>query len=204
MASNPPFQPLTLYPIAPNGIFWTLQGEGALVGEPMAFVRLAGCSVGCPECDTDYRVSSRRTVEEIVYAVEAFTPESFSRPWVWITGGEPTDHNLQPLVAAFKAKSYAVALATSGVRNVGQLADWISVSPHGPELKQRSGHELKVVPGLNGMSLDACGALPLGFAYKFVQPLAGSSESMAECIEFVKTHPGWRLSQQAHKGWGLP
>lgn len=29
------------YPIAPNGIFWTLQGEGALLGVPMRFVRLA-------------------------------------------------------------------------------------------------------------------------------------------------------------------
>ena len=193
------------YPLAPNGVFWTLQGEGAMVGEPMVFIRLAGCSIGCAECDTDYRVNSRHTAEEIVYAAMAFTPESFGRPWAWITGGEPTDHDLAPLVAALKAKNFLVALATSGVRDAGQLADWISVSPHSTDLKQRSGHELKLVPGLNGMTLDRYGYFgAMGFAYKFVQPLTGDADSQAECIEFVKTHPGWRLSLQAHKVWGLP
>ncbi len=79
------------YPIAPNGIFWTLQGEGALQGEPMAFVRLAGCSVGCPQCDTDYRVDRRLTPEEILAEVRTVVPPGFKWPWVWLTGGEPTD-----------------------------------------------------------------------------------------------------------------
>jgi 7-carboxy-7-deazaguanine synthase len=82
------------YPLAPDGVFWTLQGEGALQGEPMAFVRLAGCSVGCAQCDTDYRVSRRLTCEEIVEEVRAVVPPAFVWPWVWITGGEPTDHDL--------------------------------------------------------------------------------------------------------------
>lgn len=37
------------YLLAPEGVFWTLQGEGALQGTPMAFVRLAGCSVKCKQ-----------------------------------------------------------------------------------------------------------------------------------------------------------
>lgn len=43
------------YAIAPNGVFPTVQGEGAMLGVPTLFVRLAGCSVGCAGCDIDYR-----------------------------------------------------------------------------------------------------------------------------------------------------
>jgi organic radical activating enzyme len=41
-------------PIAPNGIFRTIQGEGALMGVPMIFVRLAGCSIGWDVMGADY------------------------------------------------------------------------------------------------------------------------------------------------------
>lgn len=54
------------YAIAPNGIFWSLQGEAHLRGFQMMFVRLAGCSVGCPMCDTDYSVYRRMTPAQIV------------------------------------------------------------------------------------------------------------------------------------------
>ena len=38
------------YPI--NEIFQTIQGEGVFTGLPAIFVRLQGCPVGCPWCDT--------------------------------------------------------------------------------------------------------------------------------------------------------
>ncbi len=50
------------YPLAPDPIFWTLQGEGHLRGFQMAFIRLGGCSVGCVQCDTYYKVDSRAIV----------------------------------------------------------------------------------------------------------------------------------------------
>ena len=37
-----------------NEIFWSLQGEGRFTGTPAAFIRLQGCQVGCPWCDTGY------------------------------------------------------------------------------------------------------------------------------------------------------
>jgi 7-carboxy-7-deazaguanine synthase len=204
------------YPLAPDGVFWTLQGEGALQGEPMAFVRLAGCSVGCAQCDTDYRVSRRLTCEEIVEEVRAVVPPAFVWPWVWITGGEPTDHDLAPLVDIFHTLGFRVALATSGVRPVTVNVDWLSVSPHRAELRQQTGHELKVVPGLNGLTLKAATDFGrLSFAYKFIQPMwwetvggpeadgSKTHESMIECREFVLANPGWRLTTQAHKTWGL-
>jgi 7-carboxy-7-deazaguanine synthase len=193
------------YPLAKHGVFWTLQGEGALLGEPMCFVRLAGCSVGCKECDTDYKVFRRVSLEDLVAEIRAAVPDGFTRPWVWLTGGEPTDHNLSPLVEALKSEGFAVALATAGVRAVpsSPRVDWVSVSPHSDKVVQRHGHEVKVVPGLNGLSwgyVEEIGRW--SFAYKFIQPLHGSDVN--ECIDFVQNNPGWKLSPQAHKQWGIP
>lgn len=193
------------YPIAPNGIFWTLQGEGALMGTPMAFVRLAGCSVGCAECDTDYRVDRRLTVDEIVAGVRSVIPAAFRWSWVWITGGEPTDHDLASLVAALRGAGYRLALATAGVREVpAGLVDWISVSPHRiSQTVQRFGAEVKLVPGLNGVTFgDADEIDRWSFAWKFIQPIAGGSTGAA--ASFVLSRPGWSLTLQAHKGWNLP
>jgi organic radical activating enzyme len=212
------------YPIARRGIFWTLQGEGALQGEPMAFVRLAGCSIGCPQCDTDYRVDRRLSVEAIVAEVKAIVPPSFSRPWVWITGGEPTDHDLVPLCLACDDHNWRVAVATAGTRaldrNFLEMVSWLSVSPHAIDSScmQRYGHEVKIVPGLNGLSLPEAAeeVSNWSFPHKFLMPIwwatvngpesdgAASRASMVACREFVLSHPGWRLTTQAHKQWELP
>ncbi|MCZ4093562.1 7-carboxy-7-deazaguanine synthase QueE [Sinorhizobium psoraleae] len=42
-----------------HSIFYTIQGEGPFCGTPAVFVRLAGCNLQCPACDTDY-TSGRR------------------------------------------------------------------------------------------------------------------------------------------------
>ncbi len=41
-----------LYPI--NEIFVTIQAEGSFSGTPSIFIRLQGCNVGCPWCDTKH------------------------------------------------------------------------------------------------------------------------------------------------------
>jgi 7-carboxy-7-deazaguanine synthase len=196
-------RPAATYAIARDGVFWTIQGEGAMVGEPMAFVRFAGCSVGCPQCDTDYRVSSRVTLAELMTRIHAVVPAGFQRPWVWLTGGEPTDQHLEPVMAACLAEGLRVAVATSGVRRVPALTAWISVSPHSPSIAQTWGHELKIIPTLNGMALGADDPT-WAFAHRFIQPPAGDIAATAACVAFVQTHPGWRLSVQSHKILGIP
>ncbi len=37
-----------------NEIFETIQGEATYTGTPAVFVRLQGCPVGCPWCDTKH------------------------------------------------------------------------------------------------------------------------------------------------------
>ena len=53
-----------------HSIFYTIQGEGPFCGTPAVFIRLAGCNLQCPSCDTNY-TSKRRTMtaEEIVNEV---------------------------------------------------------------------------------------------------------------------------------------
>lgn len=209
-------------PLAPNGVFWTVQGEGSLMGCPQVFIRLAGCDVGCPECDTNYTVAERAPVAGIVRrAVEC----SNGARWVWLTGGEPTIHDIEPLVAELHRYEFRVALATAGVREVPRGAyvnrcegrgprphgvDFLSVSPHRIDSSwvQRRGEQLNVVPGLNGLKLaDLDGVDVSGFLHKFVTPMwygpGDRMEKVQECVEWVKARPEWRLGIQSHKQWGL-
>lgn len=203
------------YPLSPNPIFRSWQGEGHLRGFPMVFVRLGGCSVGCAGCDTDYRVDARATEDEIAERVGAVTPAGDRDRWVWVTGGEPTDHDLRPLLGALKRSGYSTAVATSGVRRVIAPVDWLSVSPHSSHISQfsqRYGNELKVVDGLNGMSLDAWAAAwpddQTDFMYRYVQPISLNGvedpASLARCMAFLREHPNWALSRQDHIVWQIP
>lgn len=204
------------YPLSPSPIFWTIQGEGHLRGFQMAFVRLAGCSVGCENCDTDYSVAERASAEEIAGRVAAIMPAGDRDHWVWVTGGEPTDHELRHLLAALKGRGYSTAVATSGVRRVIPPVDWLSVSPHGVDparFQQRYGNELKLVDGLGGLDprawLEAFPDSETDFMYRYVQPawdLATDREdpaSMARCLAFLRDNPRWALSRQDHKSWGV-
>ena len=202
-----------MYPLAPHPIYWTLNGEAHLRGFQMAFLRLAGCSVGCAFCDTDYRVSSRADEKDIAQMVDAITPAGSRDRWVWITGGEPTDHDLRPLLGALRAKRFSIALATSGHNRAIPPVDWLSVSPHDPsKWLQTYGNEVKLVPGLNGFTLDdfllAHPDDRTDFMYRYVQPLwvgdGETSESLDACLTFLKTRPNWSLSRQDHKWWRLP
>ncbi len=98
-------------------IFYTIQGEGPLAGEPAVFVRLAGCNLQCPGCDTDY-TSSREimTVEEIIAAVNACANgvNMYHQPAVVITGGEPFRQNLSLLVEQLDYDGITVQIETNG------------------------------------------------------------------------------------------
>jgi 7-carboxy-7-deazaguanine synthase len=195
------------YPIV--NIFFTIQGEGHLRGFQQTFIRLAGCSVGCEECDTDYRKREILSADQIAERAAAITPKMID-PWAWITGGEPGDHDLGPLLTALKSNRFSTAVATSGQKRIISPVDWLSVSPHRTDFVQRYGNEIKLVPGLNGLKLSEWDE-PLkttAFMYRYVQPLwkdeQEDPESLAECLAFIKTHPDWAISRQDHKYWRVP
>ena len=69
-------------------LFFSLQGEGKLMGVPSVFVRASGCNLRCTWCDTPYASwnpeGSPQTVEQILAAVNVFETK-----YVVVTGGEP-------------------------------------------------------------------------------------------------------------------
>lgn len=198
--------------LGPDGVFWTIQGEGHLAGKGMTFVRFAGCSVGCTHCDTNYSVAERMSVKHLRFAITRETPPEVTDRWVWLTGGEPADQpNLDIVVRDLMEHGYTIAVATSGTKRVTAPVHWLSVSPHSPNLVQRYGNEVKVVPGLNGYGVaELCNAADEGDWWeRFVQPLwdaareAEDPESLKECLAWVKHNPRWGITRQNHKYWGL-
>src|SRR6202012_6048960 len=55
-----------------HSIFKTIQGEGPYCGERALFIRLYGCNLRCPGCDTEYTATrNSMTPAEIVNHVSA-------------------------------------------------------------------------------------------------------------------------------------
>jgi 7-carboxy-7-deazaguanine synthase len=126
-----------------NEQFDSVQGEGLLVGTMSTFIRLQGCSVGCPWCDSgplaDEIEGKRRTngltantwgaggewktIEEISSGIH--------HGHVIITGGEPTIWNLDPIIEAAKQLNCTVQLETSGQNALkgNKIPDWVTWSP---------------------------------------------------------------------------
>ena len=99
-----------------HSIFHTIQGEGPNTGHSAIFIRLAGCNLQCPGCDTDYTSTREKlTAKKIVDRVED-TDEFPGRrkPLIVITGGEPFRQNITPLCNALIAAGYRVQIETNG------------------------------------------------------------------------------------------
>ncbi len=109
-----------------NEIFNSVQGEGVLVGTVSTFIRLQGCTVGCPWCDTKYtwaKGGERMATDDIINAA--------IHPHVIITGGEPTMFDLDGLLVPLQADKHFVQLETSGQNSIkgNVFPDWITWSP---------------------------------------------------------------------------
>ena len=111
-------------------IFYSVQGEGTLVGVPSVFVRSSGWNLRCGWCDTPYASwkpeGDEMTVEAILAAVEAF-PTRF----VVVTGGEPmVAKEMAILLSKLRAAGKHLTIETAGtVAPEGVACDLASISP---------------------------------------------------------------------------
>lgn len=94
-----------------HSIFKTIQGEGPFAGTPAVFVRLGGCNLQCPLCDTEYSNASYVGVQDILTQVLALATK---KKLVVITGGEPFRQPIAYLVRLLLACDLIVQLETNG------------------------------------------------------------------------------------------
>jgi organic radical activating enzyme len=95
-----------------HSIFYTIQGEGPFAGQPAIFIRMAGCNLQCPGCDTDY--TSFRNIMTIPEIVNWVKNLNASTNLIVITGGEPLRQNLFPLVDDLLYRGFFVQIETNG------------------------------------------------------------------------------------------
>jgi 7-carboxy-7-deazaguanine synthase len=117
-------------------IFYSLQGEGMLVGTPSVFVRLAGCPLRCSWCDTKYAWDFEAGEDlEPAQIVEQIS--RWSCKFIVLTGGEPmmgpdlaARPGLGDLTRSLKVLGKHITVETAGVLFIPDLAcDLISISP---------------------------------------------------------------------------
>lgn len=111
-------------------IFESIQGEGVHMGKAVTFLRLAGCNLHCPWCDTKESwgdVGTEMIVDEIIDKVTSYRPMQ-----VVITGGEPTIQldELNILIGALVDKGYYTCIETNGTNSLRlSRVRWVTCSP---------------------------------------------------------------------------
>lgn len=183
-----------------NEIFYSLQGEGFHTGTAAVFVRLSGCNLRCPFCDTDHAAGTEMTEDEIAEAAKGYPA-----PLVVVTGGEPSLFLTPSLVAKLHEAGKMVAVETNGTHPLPDNVDWVTLSPKDafvanarPVLTRCD--ELKVV--FDGNPLPDYGHIEA--AHRFLQPCdtgdtRRNREICGAAISYIQSHPEWRLSLQTHK-----
>ena len=139
-------------PLPVNECFHTWQGEGVHLGKSAYFIRLQGCPVKCPWCDSagtwhpDWKPKDLDKVSPQTLARQA---RESGCEIVVITGGEPTIHDLSDLTQELSKQNLPVHLETCGGFPILGNFDWITLSPKWWQLpldeNLEQAHELKII-----------------------------------------------------------
>lgn len=110
-------------------IFYSVQGEGILLGTPSVFIRASGCNLRCVWCDTPYASWQPEGDEESVEAVVAQVRRYGARHVV-VTGGEPMIMpDIVELSEALKRAGRHITIETAGTVHQPVVCDLMSISP---------------------------------------------------------------------------
>lgn len=183
-----------------NEIFYSIQGEGSMTGRAAIFVRLSGCNLACPFCDTQHQEGQFYTADEICQQIKDY-PANL----VVITGGEPSLQLDEALIDKLHDKGHVVAIETNGTRVLPSNVDWVTLSPKDlfcpkAELVLKTADEIKVV--YDGEHIRTYDEIYTNNRY--IQPCdTGDNKKNAaiidKTIEYVKNNPQWKISLQTQK-----
>lgn len=203
----------------------TIQGEGPFAGMPAVFVRLAGCNLQCPWCDTNYTVGRQtHSTDEIVEIVKGIR----SAGLVVLTGGEPFRQPIGPLCKQLILEGFQVQIETNGTmapaHPIFQVKDAVAIvcSPKTPKINPQlrnivTAWKYVLEAGKvdkDGLPSSALGgprpARPPVHVFRdnvYLQPLdegkAGPNKKNTEAVVASCLEHGYRLCLQTHKIVGL-
>lgn len=180
-------------------IFYSIAGEGSLVGLPMIFIRLAGCNLRCDYCDSKYTWEDGREMswQDIYDEIVDFPCRN-----VCITGGEPYLQNLTLLTQLIKESYSFISIETNGTIYQPTNADLVVISPKtivdGNFQPENNNIEFKYVI----TSEKSFGHIRLNNKYPiWIQPVDNNPEIIKLCIAKIldEGRSNWRLSLQIQK-----
>lgn len=111
-------------------IFYSVQGEGSLIGVPSIFVRTTGCNLRCSWCDTPYTswnpVGDDFTIDKIIEKTNEYKAANH----VVITGGEPLiAPGIVELSKRYREQGKHITFETAGTVTAPVECDLMSISP---------------------------------------------------------------------------
>ena len=191
----------------------TIQGEGFWTGTPADFIRLFGCPVGCPWCDTGYADGGRKIQSQAV-SVEEILAQIVS-PLVVVTGGEPFAYSWLPDLCFLLLEKARISIETSG-SFWQEIPDacWLTLSPKEHVSPQYPINE-NCWQRANEIKLVVADGSEVAFYLKkhpdlfskpcFLQPEWYSRDrTIPMTLKLLREYPTARLSVQLHKLLGLP
>lgn len=184
-----------------NEMFYSLQAEGRNAGTPAVFLRLAGCNLQCPFCDTNHQPFVEMTKAEIEAKARELDPSG--EAMVVITGGEPT-LQLSEKEPLFEGRFTAVE--SNGTERAPRWVRYVTISPKTKltQAQLANANELKFLQGWFEERYLVEVIEPFAALYGirlYIQPTADKDGKfdVHPAAEFAKAHPAWRLSLQWHK-----
>ncbi len=114
-------------------IFYSIQGEGILLGMPSVFVRTSGCNLRCTWCDTPYTSwhpeGRNMSIDEIINEI-GDEVSHFPASHVVVTGGEPMiAPEIVGLTDKLRDADWHITMETAGTCFAPVACDLMSISP---------------------------------------------------------------------------
>lgn len=129
----------------------TIQGEGALIGQPTYFLRFGLCDYKCKMCDSMHAVDPLQVKANAKWLTNVGITEAFhthrlvllqgqhTTKWVTFSGGNPCIHDLTDLCLNLVLDEFHIAVETQGTFCPRWLkhTDLVTISPKGPGMGEK-------------------------------------------------------------------